>query len=311
MNRGRSNRIHWILKAGTGALLLLLAAAFTGCSSVKEHMAIKDAAKDYKAQKYLDAAGKFETAITLNPSRYENYKHLGYCYWSLIEPGSTQPKDLEYTGKALDAFGKYLESNPEDGDKIQDYLINLYVNSNRLDQGIAYYEGFLQKNPKDARILTTLALLYGKKGDFAKSLDYSTRKADMTPTDASGYVFIGALCWQRSYQKVDEPEARAQVVDKGSQALDKALAINPENFEGLLYKNLILRQKSELTKMAADAERKDKKKKKALEEEAASYITKAEELRKQAIEVKKKQAQQPQQPQKPSGQAAPAPAPTK
>jgi hypothetical protein len=304
MNRGRSNRIHWILKAGTGALLLLLATAFTGCSSVKEHLAIKDAAKDYKAQKYLDAGLKFEAAIALNPARAENYKHLGYCYWSLIEPGSTQPKDIEYTDKALNAFRKYLESNPEDGDKIQDYLINLYVNSNHLDQGIAYYEGFLKEKPNDARILTTLALLYGKKGDFAKSLEYSSRKADMTPNDASGYVFIGALCWQRSYQKVDDIEARALVVDKGYQALDKALAINPENFEGLLYKNLILRQKSELTKIAADSERKDKKKKKALEEEAASYITQAEALRKQAIEVKKKQSQQQQ-----SGQAAPAPAP--
>lgn len=303
MNRGRSERIHRVIHAGTAALVLLLAASFTGCSSVKEHLAINEGAKQYKAQKYLDAAKKFEEAIALNPGRFETYKNLGYCYWSLIEPGSTQPRDLEFTGKALDAFGKYLESKPEDGDKIQDYLINLYVNSNRLDQGIAYYEGFLQKNPKDARILQTLALLYGKKGDFAKSLDYSSRKADMTPNEASGYVFIGALCWQRSYQKVDEPEARMVVVQKGADSLDKALAINPENFEGLLYKNLILRQKSELTKMAADSERKDKKKKKALEEEAASYITQAEELRKQAIEVKKKQSQQQQSPQ-----AAPAPA---
>ena len=146
-----------------------------------------------------------------------------------------------------------------------------------------------------------------KKGDFAKSLEYSSRKADMTPTEAQGYVFIGALCWQRSYQKVDPPEARAQVVEKGAAALDKALAINPESFEGLLYKNLILRQKSELSKIAADNERKDKKKKKALEDEAAAYIAQAEELRKQAIEVKKKQSQQPQQP-KPANQPASAPA---
>lgn len=302
MNRVRSEGIHRVVRAGAGVLVLLLAASFAGCSSVKEHLAINEGVKQYKAQKYLDAAQKFEEAIEKNPGRPETYKNLGYCYWSLIEPGSTQPTDLEYTDKALDAFRKYLESNPEDGDKIQDYLINLYVNSNHLDQGITYYEGFLQAKPNDARILQTLALLYGKKGDFPKSLEYSVRKADMTPDEASGYVFIGALCWQRSYQKVDEPEARMVVVEKGAQALDKALAINPENFEGLLYKNLMLRQKAELTKMAADSERRDKKKKKALEDEAAAYITQAEELRKQAIEVKKKQSQQQ------SGQAAPAPA---
>ena len=303
MNRGRSERIHRVIHAGTAALVLLLAASFTGCSSVKEHLAINEGAKNYKAQKYLDAAKKFEEAIALNPGRPETYKNLGYCYWSLIEPGSTQPKDLEFTDKALKAFSDYLATNPEDGDKIQDYLINLYVNSNHLDQGIQYYEAFLQNNPNDARILQTLALLYGKKGDFAKSLDYSVRKADMTPGDAAGYVFIGALCWQRSHNKVDPPEERGAIVDKGMAALDKALSINPESFEGLLYKNLVLRQKSDLAKMAADAERKDKKKKKALEDEAAAYIAQAEELRKQAIEVKKKQSQQQQSPQ-----AAPAPA---
>jgi tetratricopeptide (TPR) repeat protein len=294
MNRGRSDMVDRVFKAGSTALLLFLLAAFTGCSSVNEHLAMKEGAKLYKAQQYLDAAKKFEEAQALNATRAETFRNIGYCYWSLIEPGSTQAKDLEYTDKALDAFSKYLATNPPDGDKIQDYLINLYVNSNHLDQGIAYYEGFLQKNPNDARILQTLALLYGKKGDFAKSLEYSSRKADMTPTDAAGYVFIGALCWQRSYNKVDEPQPRMEIVDKGLGALDKALSINKESFEGLLYKNLLLRQKSDVTKMFADAERKDKKKKKALEEEAAGYITQAEELRKQAIEVKKKQTQQPQ-----------------
>lgn len=294
MNRGRSEAKGRFRTAGAAALGLLLAASLAGCSSIKENLAIKEGAKLYKAQQYLDAAVKFEEAITLNPEHPESYKNLGYCYWSLIEPGSTQPKDLEYTDKALQAFSKYLGTNPEDGDKIQDYLINLYVNSNHLDQGIQYYEAFLKDKPNDARILQTLALLYGKKGDFAKSLEYSVRKADMTPGDAAGYVFIGALCWQRSHNKVDPPEERGAIVDKGMAALDKALTINAESFEGLLYKNLILRQKAELAKLAAEAERKDKKKRKALEEEAAAFITQADEFRQKAIDARKKQAQQPQ-----------------
>lgn len=302
MNLGRSETKGRFRTAGVAALVLILAAAFVGCSSIQENLAIKDGAKLYKAQQYLDAAAKFEEAITKNPDRAENYKNLGYCYWSLIEPGSTQPKDMEYTDKALAAFSKYLATNPEDGDKIQDYLINLYVNSNHLDQGIEYYEAFLKDNPNDARILQTLALLYGKKGDFAKSLEYSVRKADMTPDDAAGYVFIGALCWQRSHNKVDPPEERAVVVETGAKALDKALAINAESFEGLLYKNLILRQKADLSQMAALAERKDRKKKKALEDEAAAFIKEADVYRQKAIDVRKKQTQQPQQ-------AAPAGAP--
>ena len=288
--RGSAGRVFAL------ALMVTLAILSVGCSSVKEHLAMKEGAKLYKAQKYLDAAKQFEVALNFNPGRAENWKNLGYCYWCLIEPGSTQQKDIEYTDLALNAFRKYLDTNPEDSEKIQDYLINLYVNQTRLDDGIKFYEDLLQKSPNEPRILQTLALMYGKKGDFQKSLEYSTKKADLTPNDVAGYVFIGALTWQRSYNKADEPAVREEIVQKGMEALDKAIKLKADSFEALLYTNLLYRQKAELAKMAAEAERKDKKKAKALQEQAAEYMKMAEQFRDKAIAVRKAQTAKPETP---------------
>jgi tetratricopeptide (TPR) repeat protein len=278
-------------KGGAGWLLavLVLVVLATGCSSLNEHMAMKDAAKAYKAGRFAEAATFYKTALQFNPKRAENWKYLGYCYWSLIEPGSTQQKDVEATSNALDAFQKYLALVGKD-DQMQDYIINLYVNQNRLDEGIKFYEETLRKEPGDPRLLQTLSLMYAKKGDFHKSLEYSERRAALTATDPSGYLYIGALCWNRSYNKEDPDEERAKIVDRGMKALDTALRLDPNNFNGHLFVNLLYRQKSDLAKNAA-ANEKDRKKVKELQAQADEFLKMADQEKDKALAIRKAQQQ--------------------
>ncbi len=286
MERGLKTQIIGKKLLSLGALLAAVA-LLSGCTSIKEHAAIKEGAQLYHAGNYKEAAVEFEKATSLNQERPTNFKHLGYCYWNLIEPGSTLEKDKVLTDKALENFRKYLESDPEDSEKIQDYLINLYLNQQRLDDGIQFYEKVLRQNPKDSRILQTLALMYGRKGEFKKSLEYSYAKADVTPDDPSGYLFIGALCWNRSYNREDEPEDRALIVEKGMTALESALKLDPMSFEGLLYTNLLYRQKADLAKIAAE-DAPDRASRKEFQDQAQEYLDKADEFREQAIAARKK-----------------------
>ncbi len=287
MNAGHDQNTHgprWAARVALAAAILSLA---LGCTSLREHMAMKDAATAYKAGKYDVAASAWKRALSYNPRRAENWKNLGYCYWNLIEPGSKQAKDKELTQEALDAFQKYLEIKGKD-DSIQDYIINLYMNQDRLDDGIRYYEQMLRENPTDARILQTLAVMYGKTGNFEKSLEYSEKKANLDRSDPSGYLFIGALCWQRSYNKQDPDAFRAKMVDKGFEAVDKALALKPMSFEGHLYKGLLYRQKQDLATRAAENE-KDRRAKKALLDQADEFLRLANLERDKALEVRKAQ----------------------
>ncbi len=284
----------WIKRTSWALLSVFLVATLIGCSSLKEHMAMKDGAKAYKAGKYAEAAKDYKQALKINPDRVDNWKYLAFCYWSLIEPGSTQPQDQQYTDEALNAFQKYLSIVGKD-DQVQDYIINLYINQNRLADGIKYYESLLKQSPDDTRILQTLATMYGKEGNFQKSLEYSKKKAELTPNDPQGYLFIGALCWQRSYNKEDPNDVRAKIVQDGMDALEKAIQIEPNSFTGHLYMNLLYRQKADLAKDAAQ-EAKTRKDKKDLLAQADEYLQMANQERDKALAIKN------------GGKKAPAPA---
>jgi len=269
----------------------LLAAAFAlllpslGCTSLREHMAMKDAAKAYKQGDFNTAAAKWQEALAHNPRRSDNWKNLGFCYWMLIEPGSKQEKDKVLTNQALEAFQKYLDLVGKD-DTIQDYIINLYINQERLDEGIKYYEVMLRQDPNNPLILQTLGVMYARAGNFEKSLEYSEKKANLRPDEATGYLYISALCWQRAYNKQDPDAYRQKLVDRGMGAIDKALSIDGMSFEAHLYKNLLYRQMQDLTKTAAEAE-KDRRKKKELLDKADEYLKLANGERDRALEIRK------------------------
>ncbi len=267
--------------------IMSLVLSLTGCASFNEHLAMKDAASFYKQGKWEDAAKKYEEALSINPYRPINYKYLGFCYWNMIEPGSEAPKDITATRKALEAFQKYLQLVGKD-DQIQDYIINLYINQNLLDEGVRFYESLLKDNPTDTRILFTLSQMYGKMGNFEKSLEYSLKKADLTPNDSAGYIYIAALCWQRSYNRQDSIADREKIVNMGLPNIDKAINLDPKNSTAYVYKGLLLRQLSEINKLKAEDE-KDKRKKKDYLALADDYLEKANEVRDIAIKLKKEE----------------------
>lgn len=279
--KGRS----WGSRAAWLGVALWLGASAIGCSSLREHLFMKDAAKAYKAGKYEDAAKNFDAALKINPRRADNWKYLAYSYWSLVEPGSKKPEDERYTDKALESFRKYLDIVGKDDD-VQDYIINLYINQNRLEQGVKFYEQALRKDPKDSRIVQTLSIMYGKMGNFEKSLEYSKMKAELTPSDPNGWLFIGALCWNRSYNNQDPDDKRGQIVDSGMQALDRALRLDPMNFNGHLFKNLLYREKSKLAKNAAENE-KDRRLKRDFLAQADEFTRMADQERDIALAIRK------------------------
>ncbi len=284
MSSGHSYRRQWAYKAAAVLLSVSALVAIASCSSLREHIAMKDAAKAYKSQKFTLAAKDFETALAINPNRAENWKYLGYTYWSLVEPGSKQPIDQQYTDKALAAFQKYLSMVGKD-DKVQNYMINLYISQNRLDQGIKFYEAQLEIYPKDVRIMQTLSTMYAKENNFPKALEYSVMKAKEKPGDISGWLFIGALCWNRSYNAVDPDEERGSISDQGIAALKRAIAINTNNFNAHLFLNLLYRQKSILAKNAAGKER-NRSKKRALLAKSDDFLNMANQERDTAIAIR-------------------------
>lgn len=274
-----------------GIIHLIFAFAFIlssfSCSSFKEHLAMKDGASFYRQGKWEDAVKKYEEAISLNPYRPITYKYLGFCYWNMIEPGSTAEKDMTATRKALEAFQKYLQLVGND-DVIQDYIINLYINQNLLDEGVKYYEALLKEKPDDVRIMLTLSKIYAKMGNFQKSLDYSIKRARLLNDDTSDRIYIGALCWERSHSKQDSLEDREKIVNIGLENIEKALNNDKKNAFAYVYKGLLYRELQDIYKIRAEDE-KNKKKQKELLARADEFLLIADKVREIAIDLRKKE----------------------
>ncbi|HTO74470.1 MAG TPA: tetratricopeptide repeat protein [Thermoanaerobaculia bacterium] len=269
-------------KGQRGAILLLLAAALAttvACDKIKSKQAVKAGNEFFKAGKYETALAKYEEAQRLDPGAVKLKKNIGLAYMGLYQPGSKHAKDLDYASKAIENLKAYVTAYPDDK-KAREFLVSMYLATDRYDDAIVFYEQMLKADPKDTKAMGSIASMYFKKGDFDKGMEWQKKVADAEGKNPDPYVMIGVQAWDRSYHYPDlDPATRAHIVDEGMGALQKALELKPDSFEALTYVNLLWREKAKMetdpAKAAEDTENANK------------YLAQALELRKKQQEAAK------------------------
>jgi len=241
----------------------------------------------YKARKYDEAIKAYNTALEKDPGMSTVYLNLGLSYMALYVPGSTHPKDLEYVDKAIAAFKKYQELNPDDT-KVNEYLINMYLNADRKDDAIKYFEQQLARDSSNTAFMQKLAFLYAQSGKFDEALKWYERRAQVEPNNAEAYYIIGVICWEKSYKFADiTPEERERVVKAGTQALERAIKINPKYSDAYLYMNLLYREKAKLIALDAASVPEDRV------DEYNGLLEKAKEFQQKAMALRAAATTQP------------------
>jgi tetratricopeptide (TPR) repeat protein len=275
-------------RAVTAAILLLAAFASAGCNKLKSKQEIKRGNEFLKAAQYQSALSAYQEALRLDPSEDKLHKHIGIAYMGMYQPGSKHPKDLEYAQKAIENLKQYVAAYPQD-QKVLEYLVSMYLNTERFDDAIAFYQNeLLKRNPKDTKAMQSLAMLYFKKGDFDNGVKWLKERLNVVTTDperAEVYYLIGVQAWDRSYNYPDvDPAVRGKIVDDGLAALNKAVEIKPDYFEAISYINLLYREKAKMET--------DPAKKQEYTDTANKYLQQALEMRKAAQEKAKAEAAQ-------------------
>ncbi len=264
-------------------LLLLVCAAFSsaGCNKLKSKKEIKKGNDFFKAAQYQTALAAYQEALRLDPNEKKLHKNIGLAYMGLYQPGSKHPKDLEYAAKAIEHLKTYSEAFPVDR-KSREFLVSLYLSTERYDDAIAFYQEMVKENPNDTKAMQSLAQMYFKKGDVEHAVEWLKKRlaAETTPeAKAEVYYFIGVQAWDRSYNFPNiDPVERAKIVDEGIDALNKALQIKPDYFEALSYLNLLYREKAKIEA--------DPAKKQEYVDTANRYLQQALELRKKILATK-------------------------
>lgn len=154
-------------------------------------------------------------------------------------------------------------------------LGKLYEDLGRYDEAEASYKKAVELRPNEGLHYMVMAGYYNRRGEHLKMMEAWHDRAKVEPTNPEAYHTIASYYWEWVYKDKRLPRADALAhVKKGLIAEDEAIKLNPDYFEALSYKNLLLRQQ-------------------ALYERDPAYrktlLDEADIWQKRAIEVQKKQ----------------------
>ncbi len=267
-------------RATLSAVLILAVLGLTGCNKLKSKQEIKKGNEFFKAGQYEPALASYQEALRLDPDEKKIYLNIGLAYMGEYQPGSKHPRDLEIAQKAIDYLEKFVQAFPKEkkAQKAREFLVSMYLATDRFDDAIKFYQDMLASNPKDSKAMSSIAQMYFKKGDFDTAVVWLKKRLEVETNNPEVYYLIGVQAWDRSYNFPGlAPEERAKIVEEGLQALTKAVEIKPDYFEAISYINLLYREKAKMET--------DPAKKKEFTETADKFLAQALELRKKAKEA--------------------------
>jgi tetratricopeptide (TPR) repeat protein len=152
-------------------------------------------------------------------------------------------------------------------------LAKIYEDAGVYDEAEQMLLWAKQAKPSDPAVYMQLAGYYNRQNEFEKTIEALQDRAKVEPNNPEAHFTISTYYWdnaQRNFRLTDQ-EKRAQV-SSGIEAVDKALALNGDYMEALVYKGLLLRLQANLEK--------DPGRQQALLKEAIALKDKAEDLRK-------------------------------
>src|SRR6185369_1546560 len=215
-----------ILLISVAAVALLSA----GCQQLKSRDQLNKGVNAFKSAQYAEAVEHFKTAVDLQPDFAVARLYLATAYMQQYIPGAESPENSQMAQAAHDQFMKVLEQNPKDKVAIAS-VASLYLNQKKWDDAQQWYEKLIAIGPKNSEAYYSIGFIAWSKWYPA----YVTARANLGMKQVdSGQI---------KDKKVKE-QLKAQwlpVINRGLQALDKSLEINPEYDDAMAYENLLVR----------------------------------------------------------------------
>jgi len=263
--------------AVTPILLTLATAVFlSGCDTLRARMELNKGNTYYKNEQYKDALIQFQKGLALDPDLTFAWRSVALSAMVLFRPGQDTPENNKYFTTAVDAFKKYLAKFPQD-EKSREYLMSLYEGAKKYDELMRYIQDDLKKNPGSLKDNKAIVSIYLRTQRIKEAYDWIT--THIPNADAEPYYLVSVYCWDKAYRDPTiSPQERGSFVDLGLTSADKALKLQPEYFDAMIYTNLLYREKA---KIQTDEKLKQE------------YFDKADEFRNKALALRERLKNQP------------------
>jgi len=155
-------------------------------------------------------------------------------------------------------------------------LVKIYEDAGKTADAEEIMKQAQAAAPDKTEVWSTSAQFYNRKGEFDRAMESFAKITQIEPKNPQNFYQM-AVYYEEKVRKdfTIKPPQQAEYLNKGMEAVDKALELRPDYFEALTYKNLLLRQQ------ASKVEKNPGKQQELLK--------KADEFQKRAIDVRNRQ----------------------
>ena len=153
-------------------------------------------------------------------------------------------------------------------------LAKIYEDAGVYDEAERILQLARVAKPEDPAVYQMLAGYYNRQGLFDKTMEAWQQRAVKEPKNPEAFQTIATFYWDEAYRDPRAKEAdKREYVQKGIEAVDHALQLNPNYVEAMVYKGLLLRLEATFEK--------DPAKQQLLLKQADQIRDKAQEIKKQ------------------------------
>lgn len=229
------------------AALSLSLLSLAGCQQVQARIQIRDANDAYAREEYATALQHYQRAREIDPGGFPDLdRMIGYSFIGLYKPEDKSPANVKTADAAIQELRKYLRKRPEDT-IAREALINLYLNADRVTEAINYFRDWLKTHPADLDAVRSIATLYAKQGNFAESLNWYEKITLLDSKNPESHYTYGVVCYEKVAKNPPADLAeRLLIIEKGKDALHRAVNLRKDYFEAMVYLSLLYRQQAPL-----------------------------------------------------------------
>ncbi|MGH9407846.1 MAG: tetratricopeptide repeat protein, partial [Vicinamibacterales bacterium] len=181
------------------------------------------------------------------------------------------PDKLNDPAKAEPVYKEIISLDPSDTTNYLQ-LAKLYEDAGRYDEAEAQYNKALAVKADDPAVLEAVAGFYNRQGEFDKTIDALTKAANLSPNNPEGWHRIAAFYEDEASKdsRLNDAQKKDYIL-KGIDMDNKALKLNPDYVDAMIYENILLRLQARVEK--------DPAKQKDLMNKAQQLYDKAMDLR--------------------------------
>ena len=155
------------------------------------------------------------------------------------------PDKLNDPAQAEPVIQKMIAADPSDP-AAHFQLMKIYEDAGRYEEAEQALLKGRDAKPNDPVVWNSIAAYYNRQGEFEKTMGPSKRPPSSTRTIRRATTRSAPTIRTRSRRTSGSPGQKKDYVMKGLAAEDKAISLNPNYMEAILWKNILLRQQANL-----------------------------------------------------------------